>query len=440
MFWFQLWREWKLSLAEILNLFPKSKPIYSASSILILDNIKKEEILENAFKMGWTIKIFEINLFTDLESIYNYIFEISEKTDWKFKYSLNLFWEKNLKLDNILKKTKFLLKNKKISARYFNKDNWKNLSSAQILWNNILKKGYDFNLVDISSVYYFWKTIWVQDINAYSKRDFWKKTDMQIWMLPPKLCQMMINLGSQFTVHSSQFIEKKEENNFNNPEVLKSTQSEFLKSKNTKNSSAKLWTINYELWTVYDPFVWLGTILIEALNMGFWEVFWSDINENMLKTASLNLEDFCEKNALEANYSIIKLNAKFIDEAPFFASKLDLIVSEWYLWEVMTKKNISKERIQKQKESLKKLYSLFFKNIRKTNFSGNIIICFPFWELNWKYIYFNEILEIYKENNIKIEKIFQNKDFDLTTKSGSLLYKRKNQLVGREIFKLSVLK
>lgn len=393
MFWFQLWREWRLSIWEILNIFPGANPIYSASSILILDNISKEEILKISNKIGWTIKIFELKLFSDLEDIYDFINSVWEKSEWKFKYSLNLFWEKNLKLENILKKTKYELKNKWISARYFNKDNGKNLNSASILWNSILKKGFDFNLVDISGIYYFWKTIWVQDINAYSERDSWKKTDMQIWMLPPKLCQIMINIW-----------------------------------KNEKNG------IN----SIYDPFVWLWTILIEAINMWFTKVFWSDLNENMVKTTSQNLEDFTEKNNIETNYSIIKLNAKFINETPFFSEKLDLIVTEWYLWEVMTKKNISLERVKKQKESLEKLYNAFFENLQKTNFKWNIVMCFPFWEINWKYHYFNEIINIFEKNNIKIEKIFKNPDFDLTTKTWSLIYKRNSQLVWREIFKLSL--
>ncbi len=409
MFWFQLWREWKLSLAELLNVFPEADIIYSASGVLILDNIWEEEIIKNSNKIWWTIKIFELNLKTNLEEIYDDVISISKETEWKFKYSFNLFWEKNLKLENILKKTKYLLKNNNVSSRYFNKDNGKNLSSAQILGNSIMKKWFDFNIVDIWWVYYFGKTIWVQDIDAYSKRDFWKKTDMQVWMLPPKLCQIMINLS-----RTENWENRTEKNNLG---------SQF----STLNS-------------LYDPFVWLWTILIEALNMWFSKVFGSDLNSCMVEAASKNLEDFSENNCIEYDYSIIKLNAKFIDEAPFFCEKVDLIVSEWYLWEVMTKKNISLERIDKQKESLKKLYESFFLNLTRTRFNWTIVICFPFWELKWKYIYFNDINRIFENNNIKVENIFWNKDLNLSSKTGSLLYKRENQLVWREIFKLTIKK
>ena len=396
-FWFQLWREWKLSVAEIVNFFPESNIIFSGSWVLILGNIEKSYLQENFYKLGWTIKIFELDFFANIEDIYESILETALNTEWKFKYSLNLFWEKSLMLENILKKTKNLLKNKSISARYFNKDDWKNLSSAQILGNSILKKWFDFNIINLWNIFYFGKTLEVQDIDSYSKRDFSKNRDMQVGMLPPKLCQMMINIWKE---------------------------SKDCESKN-----------------VYDPFVWLGTVLIEALNMWISQVFWSDLSEKMVDESRKNISDFISKNWLKnISFKIEKLNAKFINESEVLQKeKIDLIVTEWYLWEIMTKKNISLDRINKQKESLLSIYSKFFENLAKVDFSWRIVICFPFWELNGKFIYFNEILEILNKFCV-IENIFKNSEINLSSKSGSLLYKREKQLVWREIFKLKIKK
>lgn len=396
-FWFQLWREWKLSVAELINFFPKSEIIFCGSWVLILGNIEKSYLQENFYKLGWTIKIFELDFFANIEDIYESILETALNTEWKFKYSLNLFWKKSLKLENILKKTKNLLKNKSISARYFNKDDWKNLSSAQILGNSILKKWFDFNIINLWNIFYFGKTLEVQDIDAYSKRDFSKNRDMQVGMLPPKLCQMMINIWKE---------------------------SKDCESKN-----------------VYDPFVWLGTVLIEALNMWIPQVFWSDLSEKMVDESRKNISDFISKNLLKnISFKIEKLNAKFINESEILQKeKIDLIVTEWYLWEIMTKKNISLDRINKQKESLLSIYSKFFENLAKVDFSWRIVICFPFWELNGKFIYFNEILEILNKFCV-IENIFKNSEINLSSKSGSLLYKREKQLVWREIFKLKIKK
>lgn len=398
-FWFQLWREWKLSIAEILAIFPDSEILFSWNSVLILWNILKEDILANFSKIWWTIKVFELTLKPDLEAVYSEILEYSQKSEWKFKYSLNLFWSKNLKLENILKNTKKIFKNKNISARYFNKDDWKNLSSGQIIWNNVLKKWFDFNLVDLWGIFYFWKTIQVQDIDAYSKRDFSKNRDMQVGMLPPKLCQIMINIWR-------------------------------------KNISKNIENLN-----IYDPFVGLATVLIEALNMWISGVFWSDLNEKMIEESKKNISDFISKNNLKnISKKFEKLNAKFINESSILKeNNIDLIVSEWYLWEIMTKKNISLDRINKQKDSLLSIYTKFFENLTKTDFNWKIVICFPFWELNWKYIYFSEILETLQKHCI-IESIFENTEFNLATKTWSLLYKREKQLVWREIFKLKIRK
>ena len=219
-------------------------------------------------------------------------------------------------------------------------------------------------------------------------------------MLPPKLCQIMINIWI---------------------------------------NREKLW----EKWdfSIYDPFVWLGTVLIEALNSWYSRVFWSDLSEKMVDESRKNISDFINKNLLKnISFKIEKLNAKFINESEILQKeKIDLIVTEWYLWEIMTKKNISLDRINKQKESLLSIYLKFFENLAKVDFSWRIVICFPFWELNGKFIYFNEILEILNKFCV-IENIFKNSEINLSSKSGSLLYKREKQLVWREIFKLKIKK
>ena len=115
---------------------------------------------------------------------------------------------------------------------------------------------------------------------------------MQTWMLPPKLCQMMINIS---------------------------------------------W------WkTIYDPFVWLWTVLIESILMWNKEVYWSDLSEIMVENTINNINWFLWTNWFKLdNFEIIKLNSKFINESDILKNKkIDSIVSEWYLWEVMTQKNI----------------------------------------------------------------------------------------------------
>lgn len=383
MFWFQLWREFKLSISEIYSVFPEWEIVYFDKEILVLKNINKENILKKADNLGWTIKIIEIFENENNLDISELILEISKKNEWKFKYWINVFWE-NINLKKILNNIKNLLKNDSISSRFVNKD-FNNLSSSQIIGEKLIKKQSDYNLIITWNNKYIWKSIWVQDISNYSKRDWQKDRDMQVWMLPPKLAQMMINLS---------------------------------------------WWTN-----IYDPFVWLGTVLIESILMWNKNVYWSDLSERMVEISKNNIKSL--------NYELEKLeifnqNSKYIEEVEFlWENKIDSIVTEWYLWEVMTQKNISLDRIEKQKESLKKLYEWFFSWLQKLNFKWNIIISFPFWEINWKYFYFTEVYEIL-EKYCNIQKIFP-ENFELNeTKSWSLLYKREKQLVWREIFKLKI--
>jgi len=155
LYWFQLWREFKLSIAEILSVFWSENIVYSAKGVLIIDGLEKEEVLKNADFLGGTIKIFELSLKKDLEEILEDIKKEALKSEQKFNYSLNIFWEKILNLEKILIKTKRFLQKENISSRFVNKK-WENLNSATIIWNNLLKRGWDFNIVDIGWIYYFW--------------------------------------------------------------------------------------------------------------------------------------------------------------------------------------------------------------------------------------------------------------------------------------------
>ncbi len=404
MIWFLLWREFKLSIAEIVNIFPDKKVFFYDKQILILENLEKTEILEIAKNLWWIIKIFEVKKLESKEEFLENLFLEANNFESKFNYAINIFWNSKTKLSELLKKSKRIFKEKQKSARFANNDLNKNLSSAQIINNKLLTKWWDFNFIASEKQIFFWKTFWVQDIENYSKRDYEKQTDMQVWMLPPKLSQMMINIG--------------------------------------KNNEMKD--------NIYDPFVGLWTILIEASLMWFKNVYWSDISDRMVETSISNLRKLKNTHSLDFYFEIVKQNAKFIhEENILIEKKADLIITEWYLWEVMTQNNISEKRIFEQRERLKELYERFFSWLQKLNFSWIIIICFPFWELPLsnslpkgertkigRYIYFEEIYNILNKYT-EIQKIFSD-DLKLETKVWSLLYKREKQLVWREIFKLKI--
>lgn len=379
---FILWREFKLSIAEITSVLPECNIEFCSNSVMLISGVTKEEVLAVAKKMWGSMKIIEVldSIKPTYESITSCV--LKYQTEGKFSYAVNTY---NVKIDlkKILMSVKRGLKEIWKSSRFINKD-FKNANSAQIIWEKLVNKWSDFNVIMAWDRGYFTKTIHIQNIYEYSKRDIWKTRDMQIWMLPPKLAQMMINLS--------------------------------------------LWKV------IYDPFVGLGTVLIESLHMWNKKVFGSDINPRMVETATENVLELKERK-FEFESSIFALNAKFISERTSELSQADAIVTEWYLWEVMTQNNITMERIEKQKESLESIYSKFFVWLSESKFKGRVVISLPFWEMKWKYYYCENIYPIIEENmDIISPRIWSFSP----TKMGSLLYKRDAQLVGREVFVLEV--
>lgn len=382
MFAFELWREFKLSIAEISKVYNNPQIEFVSKEILIISWVEKQEIINKAKNLWWTIKIIEVNSFNlDFEEILDQNL-VSPNHEWKFNYAINQYGKK-ITLKDVLKVSKKIIKDSWFNPRFINQD-FKNISSVAIIKEALVKKETDFNFIFTDDITYFGKTIFVQDIYGYSNRDYWKLRDMNIGMLPPKLAQMMINLT---------WWEK-----------------------------------------IYDPFVGLGTVLIESIYMWNKEVFGSDLNERMVETSNENLDKL--KDKFQFKHHIFKQNAKYINELDIWLNNIS-IATEWYLWEVMTKNNINYDRILKQREKLADLYEWFFSGLKKLKFNWKIVISFPFWEIKGKYFYFEEIYDIIWKYCKVSSLLPENIEF-LPTKAWSLLYKRDSQLVWREVFCLEI--
>lgn len=315
------------------------------------------------------------------------IIEFAEKHEWKFRYwYTEIGGEKSLK--GTLMDIKRFLKKKEVSARFVNKD-FKSLSTAQVIGEDLVNRQSEFVAIITNDIEYFGQTIWIQDINAYSKRDYGKERDMQVGMLPPKLSQMMINISG--------------------------------------------WK------AIYDPFCGLGTILIESIIQWNTEVFGSDISsDNIEKTKSnINFARKNFKNSLKTSLTQV-LDAKWISSSPFL-KKSDAIVTEWYLGKIFQKYSVTEGKIWEEKKHLLDIYTKFFAGLQKANYRWEIVICFPFWDVRGKYHYFNEIYDVIQKYCKNLPLLPSHDEFK-HTRSGSLLYKRQDQIVGREIFKLKIKK
>ena len=107
MYAFWLWREFKLSLWEIHQLFPKVEVEYADKSICILNTQDQELIVSKLSRIWGTIKVMELIPWYRWKPEFS-ILDYAEKHDGKYAYWLSVFGsDKNLKsiLMNILMKT-----------------------------------------------------------------------------------------------------------------------------------------------------------------------------------------------------------------------------------------------------------------------------------------------------------------------------------------------
>lgn len=97
---------------------------------------------------------------------------------------------------------------------------------------------------------------------------------------------------------------------------------------------------------------------------------------------------------------------------------------------------ISLEKVSIERRALASMYTQLFQRLASERHCKRIVISFPFWEIATKYHFFEEIYDILKRTKWSAEALLP-ADTPLTvTKTGSLLYKRPDQSVGREIFSL----
>lgn len=396
MFAFELWREYRLSIAELYSLFPKIEVVYFDEKILLVNNIEENELLRIAPKIWWTIKISKIQSteykMQNIEEIFEYMKDFFQER--KTNYAINFYWKvKTNQKDFLLKSKKYFAK-LWLSTRFVNQD-FNNIKSYLVTKEKLIGTQTDFNIIFTNNEIFIWNTIYVQDIESYAKRDFGKQRDMQIGMLPPKLAQMMINLSG----------------------------------------------ISIQEWpkAIYDPFCGLWTILLEAIIAWDEEIYGSDINDDMVQATKKNIEFIKDifNNDLKT-YKVINLDAKNIANWPILKNHtIWAIVTEWYLWEIFWRLSINLEKVEKQRIILAQIYEKFFFWLKRIWFSWNIVISFPFWEIKWKYNYFEEIYEIINEYCIISE--FFSDNFEVqSSRSWSLLYKRPDQTVWREIFRLKI--
>lgn len=375
---FELGHQPRISVAELeatfITLKINYKVIKQIDKYLIIE-VEKEIDSKNLInQLGGTVKIshkLEALSYKPSEKIINYLKQ--NQPTGKIEFSISGDNTKQLALE-----VKKELKSLGRSVRYIEPKN-----SATILYNKLVEKKSDLLIID--NEIYITQTI--QPFAEMSERDYGRPgSDDKSGMLPPKLAKMLINLS------------KTEKNNI-----------------------------------IFDPFCGSGTILTEALVMGYTNLFGSDISEKAIQDTEKNLEWIAQQynNITMEQLGNIKL---FVADATKLSNQIqldsiDTIITEPYLGKPLHG-NETENYIKKQVAELKNLYLNSLKEFYKILKSDGIVIfIIPRFKTNDKWIIIDCIEEIQKIG-------FIIKPFNNLIIQQSLLYHRPSQHLAREIWRI----
>jgi len=115
------------------------------------------------------------------------------------------------------------------------------------------------------------------------------------------------------------------------------------------------------------------------------------------------------------------------------------IVSEGYLGNILSHATFQSFSVDREKESLMKMYQSFFGGLESVGVCHKIVMTFPFWEIGRKRFFLDMLPRLFERYGWEIQSILPeqlpNKQEYLTPR-GSMLYRRPGQFVGRELYVL----
>lgn len=265
------------------------------------------------------------------------------------------------------------------------------LSSVIVQKNKLLTQGAEFVLFIEKSRAWIGKTLTCQEFEQYSFYDFSRPyRAIEKGMMPPKLAKIMINFSG---------VDKKS--------------------------------------TLLDPFCGSGTILQQAILMGYTNVIGTDIDQKAVDNSKKNLQWLVKNKELrikneELRVIIQKCDVKKLDRKISLQS-VDVIITEPYLGPLRFK--ISDLRFQI--DELSRFYTKAFKVLKKVlKTDGKIVIIFPVFSIKNK-LHFLPILDKLKENGWEIKAplpnyLLKEQTVDVTQRN-SIIYSRPDQKILREI-------
>ncbi|MFA5051824.1 MAG: DNA methyltransferase [Patescibacteria group bacterium] len=265
------------------------------------------------------------------------------------------------------------------------------LSSVLVDKNSLLTRGADCLVIAGLNKLYLGKTVSIQDYEDYSSRDYGRpQRDARSGMLPPKLAKIMINLAS--VAHEQ---------------------------------------------AILDPFCGSGTILQEALAMGYHRIAGSDISSKAITDTKQNLAWLATQRQLPKTDIVLDQADVRKLGSTISSGSIDAIITEPFLGPPLTA-HTPILNILAIIQELESLYLDAFRTFAKILApKGKVVIVFPLIKTP-QGIFSLRILEqltamgFRRVNPIPDEVSLFAKIGP--TARGSLVYHREGQIVEREIF------
>ncbi|NIA18357.1 MAG: methyltransferase domain-containing protein [Actinobacteria bacterium] len=309
----------------------------------------------------------------------------------KFKFGISYYGENKFNIKPLGMEIKKYLREKNISCRWVTSRE-SVLSSVVVEQNKLADKGIEIVLIKNppdplyqgGSTLLIGQTLAVQPFKELSFRDYGRPArDDRSGMIPPKLAQIMINLAAVET---------------------------------------------HCYASLLDPFCGSGTILTEALSMGYNNVIGVDISEKAVNDTRKNIEWIKKNYELRiTNYELFNKNvvelSKFIKP-----NSIDAIVTEPYLGPQRGKVDF--------KKTIKELENLYgkslaeFKKVLKPN--GRVVMVFPIFRATHNAQRITPGLNGFKIINPIPAGLRKNAIIKLTDRN-TIIYGREGQRVWREI-------
>ncbi len=377
-----LGRQPELGIAELESVVgsDRIKPIGPCAALVDSKTALNQNNLGGTIKMAELIK--EVDS-TEINSVMSALrdtviecmsVDVAHKQTFGISaYGLNISARRISELSFLIKKS---LKAKSVSVRAII-SNSTTLNSAQVIHNGLTgRSGSEFIVVSDKHRSYIARTISVQDIDSYSKRDYERpRRDMRVGMLPPKLAQIMLNLAK---------------------------------------AEPRL--------TVLDPFCGTGVVLIEAALMGL-KLEGSDIKREMITNSKENLEWLAKEYHIKVDQHISCADAT-INKWKHF----DRVVTETYLGP-QPPRNPDPAAINRIATECNFLVFRFLKNLRgQIGAETRCCIAIPAWPTKGGIIRLPLAKQIEKIGYTEIR-------FKNAGRNG-LIYMRPDQYVARELLVL----